>query len=219
MNQFCSIWLPRISQVLTSLFLPLQVNSTSNVLDFAAPTSTMNGPSTHAPSGSVSAATVPAPDHVRVAPGPRLRNPSPSATSPAVTSEQVPAQSLDARDPSSNEDDFGSSSGLLKRTTSSSSLSFARQSLLRATRDRDESSPRSSIDSSDNDDYRQPAASASASVAAPASASVASPDDLGVADAGVGSGINVAGTARDLLGALSKGLWGSLGGGNRQNSR
>ena len=209
----------RISQVLTSLFLPLQVNSTSNVLDFAAPTSTMNGPSTHAPSGSVSAATVPAPDHVRVAPGPRLRNPSPSATSPAVTSEQVPAQSLDARDPSSNEDDFGSSSGLLKRTTSSSSLSFARQSLLRATRDRDESSPRSSIDSSDNDDYRQPAASASASVAAPAAPSAASPDDLGVADAGVGSGINVAGTARDLLGALSKGLWGSLGGGNRQNSR
>ncbi|TKA55124.1 hypothetical protein B0A53_02094 [Rhodotorula sp. CCFEE 5036] len=201
--------------------MPLQkVNSSSNVLDFAAPTSTMNGPSTHAPSGSVSAATVPAPDHVRVAPGPRLRNPSPSATSPAVTSEQVPAQSLDARDPSSNEDDFGSS-GLLKRTTSSSSLSFARQSLLRATRDRDESSPRSSIDSSDNDDYRQPAASASVSGAAPAStsASVASPDDLGVADAGVGSGINVAGTARDLLGALSKGLWGSLGGGNRQNSR
>ncbi|KWU46191.1 hypothetical protein RHOSPDRAFT_9144, partial [Rhodotorula sp. JG-1b] len=197
-----------LQKVLTSLFLPLQVNSTSNVLDFAAPTSTMNGPSTHAPSGSVSAATVPAPDHVRVAPGPRLRNPSPSATSPAVTSEQVPAQSLDARDPSSNEDDFGSSSGLLKRTTSSSSLSFARQSLLRATRDRDESSPRSSIDSSDNDDYRQPAASASASVAAPAAPSAASPDDLGVADAGVGSGINVAGTARDLLGALSKGLWG-----------
>lgn len=204
--------------MLTALFLPLQVNSTSNVLDFAAPTSTMNGPSTHAPSGSVSAATVPAPDHVRVAPGPRLRNPSPSATSPAVTSEQVPAQSLDARDSVSNEDDFGSS-GLLKRTTSSSSLSFARQSLLRATRDRDESSPRSSIDSSDNDDHRQPATSASGAPPASTSASVAAPDDLGVADAGVGSGINVAGTARDLLGALSKGLWGSLGGGNRQNSR
>lgn len=158
-------------------------------------------------------ATIPAPDHIRAAPGPRLRNPSPSATSPAVTSEQVPAQSLEARDASPGQEGSGSS-GLLKRTTSSSSLSFARQSLLRATRDRDESSPRSSIDSSDNDDYRPPVAPV-----APAPASVAAADDLGVADGGVGSGINVAGTARDLLGALSKGLWGSLGGGNRQNSR
>ncbi|GAA5981986.1 hypothetical protein JCM10908_004693 [Rhodotorula pacifica] len=197
--------------------LPVQkVNSSSNVLAGATPTSTMNGPSTHAPSGSASAATVPVPDHVRVASGPRLRNPSPSATSPAVTSEQVPAQSLDARD-SSDQDTSGGSSGLLKRTTSSSSLSFARQSLLRATRDRDESSPRSSIDSSDNDDYR--AHVPHVAPAAPAPATVATADDLGVADGGVGSGINVAGTARDLLGALSKGIWGSLAGGNRQNSR
>jgi hypothetical protein len=32
------------------------------------------------------------------------------------------------------------------------------------------------------------------------------------------AGIDVAGTARDLLGAISKGIWGSLGGGRTSSS-
>lgn len=204
--------------ILTTPVSPRKVNSSSNVVATDGGDLTpMNAPSTHAPAGNVSASTVPPADHVRPAAGPKLRNPSATTTSPAVSAEQVPAQAIEPH--KWDEQDDGGSSGLLKRTTSSSSLSFARQSLLRATRDTDESSPRSSLDSSEHSFTAPAAAPTPAPATASASTSATASDDLGVVDAGVGSGINVAGTARDLLGALSKGIWGSLGGGNRQNSR
>lgn len=185
----------RSEPILTSAVM--QANPPDDVVDSSEMATPMNAPSTQ------DSAPAAVPEHVRPA---RLRNPSPSSTSTAVVSDQAAVQAIP------QEQDGLDSSGPLKRSTSSSSLSFARQSLLRASRDREESSPRSSLDLSEQD-FRAPA---SASPSAPAAAQS---DELGVGEGGVGSGLNVAGTARDLFGALSKGLWGSLGGGQRQNSR
>ncbi|GAA6048259.1 hypothetical protein JCM3770_006508 [Rhodotorula araucariae] len=174
--------------------------------------------------------------HARTPSGPVLRNPSPSAATTKATGG-------DARPTSPSEDDTSSSalaahpapvnallaaesasgSGLLKRSPSSNSLSYARQSLLRATQ-RDESASRSSCDSLSPSRSSAGRASLDSAPGAGAGAGAdaadaareyrafdaTADDELGAA--AVGGGINVAGTARDLLGAISKGIWGSLGG-------
>ncbi|GAA6002164.1 uncharacterized protein JCM10292_000787 [Rhodotorula paludigena] len=173
--------------------------------------------------------------HGRTPSGPRLRNSSPSiaaaetsseeahAPSPAEEGEHSPLGGPGSASPTSGLDTSASAGpGLLKRSPSSGSLSYARQSLLRATAARDDSASRSSLDgsspalsagrasfdSSDAGDelrqqHQQPYDGAAAA---------GEHDDL--SGAGVGAGINVAGTARDLLGAISKGIWGSLGSGS-----
>jgi hypothetical protein len=102
---------------------------------------------------------------------------------------------------------------MLKRSPSSSSLSYARQSLLRAARassDRDDSASRSSMEGS-----LRRASSDSAHVTQADHDYQYGAEDDELSAGGVGAGINVAGTARDLLGAISKGIWGSLGRSNR----
>ncbi|GAA5984330.1 hypothetical protein JCM11641_006183 [Rhodosporidiobolus odoratus] len=160
--------------------------------------------------------------HARNPSAARLRNASPSTSvsedghglpsSPAVaktaavpsppiaTSSTSPPSSPGALGAAgqSGEDDLS-----LKRTSSASS--YARRSLLRAARGSSSSRERPTLEN----DRRASSAS---------EPDYAHDDDaLGGAAGGVGRGLDVAGTARDLLGALSKGIWGSLGGsGNGQ---
>ncbi|GAA5907160.1 hypothetical protein JCM8208_006707 [Rhodotorula glutinis] len=198
-----------------------------------APAPKADAPAPPAPAPSASGATL---GHSRTPSGPRLRNPSPAtaATTKATAADARPSSPGENGSPSSSSplaspDANGmSSSGtgggpsLLKRSPSSNSLSYARQSLLRATQ-RDEEASRSSVDggsspslsssggrgSLDSGREVDGVGSSSASGSA-AQAHAHDEDEFGAA--AVGGGINVAGTARDLLGAISKGIWGSLGG-------
>ncbi|GAA6049082.1 hypothetical protein NBRC10513_003240 [Rhodotorula toruloides] len=160
--------------------------------------------------------------HQRTSSGPRLRNPSPStATTTAVAEQSAGSDSIGSGSSSgatstpTESDSSGGGNGMLKRSPSSSSLSYARQSLLRAARassDRDDSASRSSMEGSlrraSSDSSRVPQADHDYQYGA-------DDDELNGVAGGVGAGINVAGTARDLLGAISKGIWGSLGRSNR----
>lgn len=207
------------------------------------PDAASSAPSTSASAPAATGATL---GHSRTPSGPRLRNPSPATaeTTKATATEVRPSSpgetgaSPSASSPSSaaGAPDSSASNGgpsLLKRSPSSNSLSYARQSLLRATQ-RDESASRSSVDGGSSpslssstgrgsldsarggeaDGGAPASASAGASAkhdgAAHAHAHAGHDDEFGAA--AVGGGINVAGTARDLLGAISKGIWGSLGG-------
>ncbi|GAA5835678.1 hypothetical protein JCM11251_002995 [Rhodosporidiobolus azoricus] len=91
----------------------------------------------------------------------------------------------------------------LKRTSSASS--YARRSLLRA-------SGRSSSDVSSHS--RSSTSRERDSAAADHDYAFGSSADEDPVGSGVGRGLDVAGTARDLLGAISKGIWGSLGSGS-----
>jgi len=174
--------------------------------------------------------------HSRTLSGPRLRSPSPAtaATTKATAADARPSSPGESASPSSSSplaspDANGLGSGsagggpsLLKRSPSSNSLSYARQSLLRATQ-RDEEASRSSVDGGSSPSLSSSGGRGSldssrevdgvGASAAPGSATHAhAHDDDEFGAAAVGGGINVAGTARDLLGAISKGIWGSLGG-------
>ncbi|GAA5845973.1 hypothetical protein JCM9279_004742 [Rhodotorula babjevae] len=210
----------------------------------AAPTSSAPPPAS-APAPKAEASVPPAPSpssapgatlgHNRTPSGPRLRNPSPAAaaTTKATAADARPSSPGETGSPSSSSplaspDANGLGSGsagaggpsLLKRSPSSNSLSYARQSLLRATQ-RDEEASRSSVDGGSSpslsssggrgslDSSREVDGVGSSAVSGSA-AHAHDDDEFGAA--AVGGGINVAGTARDLLGAISKGIWGSLGG-------
>ncbi|BGP39948.1 protein phosphatase regulator [Rhodotorula kratochvilovae] len=221
----------RVEDVAAKVIIPATVDDTEEVereqREREASASSQEGDAPFAPRTDAPHAPVAAPaiglGHARTSSGPVLRNPSPSAaTTETSTNAARPTSSGEGEAPSaaapslaaSLPADSGSGPGLLKRSPSSNSLSYARQSLLRATQ-RDESASRSSLDGSSPSLSSTGRASID-SMSAPAqrdehrtSYDAAADDELGAA--AVGGGINVAGTARDLLGAISKGIWGSLG--------
>ncbi|GAA5901552.1 hypothetical protein JCM6882_006310 [Rhodosporidiobolus microsporus] len=163
--------------------------------------------------------------HSRTPSLPRLRNASPStgvasedghgspaepalATTAAVPSPPI-ATSASASSPSAASPPplggGGAGAGAdddlaLKRTSSASS--YARRSLLRA-------SGRAASDGSTSSSRER-----ERELYGDHDYHVSSEDDLvGGGGAGVGRGLDMAGTARDFLGAISKGIWGSLGSG------
>lgn len=96
--------------------------------------------------------------------------------------------------------------------------SFARRSLLRAARasseqGREQSPPAALARSASEGAH----AAAAARPPPPPSTNVDGGEYSFGYDEDAGKGIDVAGTARDLLGAISKGIWGSLGGGRNNN--
>ncbi|GAA5943435.1 GATA-like domain-containing protein [Sporobolomyces koalae] len=159
--------------------------------------------------------------HGRTPSGPRLRNPSPSNPTTSTTTEEGhghPSSSTEAivspaqTERVSSRDLFDSSKPDSVVTDESSSTgerkpSFARRSLLRAAR----------ASSEQGREQSPPALARSASEGAntPSRASTNTTGADGEYafgyDGDAGKGIDVAGTARDLLGAISKGIWGSLG--------
>ncbi|GAA6002495.1 hypothetical protein JCM10207_001150 [Rhodosporidiobolus poonsookiae] len=183
---------------------------------------TIVAPTPAAPSSSNPASL----GHSRTPSLPRLRNASPSTagqSSPSQDGHGSPAEPTLAKTPAvpsppiphppqqSEQDDAPA----LKRTSSSSSVhSYARSSLLRAARASSDSGAsasqsrereRPSLDSQGGRSVSDHAVHGDHDYAF-------GDDDFAGAGAGVGRGIDVAGTARDLLGAISKGIWGSLGG-------
>ncbi|GAA5886934.1 hypothetical protein JCM5296_005198 [Sporobolomyces johnsonii] len=186
------------------------VSTPTDTLPLESPTPTA------APAASSSAS--PALGHGRTPSGPRLRNPSPSTPTTSTTAEEGHAEVV--VDPSGSSADPSPAASAMDRSpsldgpdgapttaddASSSSHkrqpSFARRSLLRAAR--------GSSDQGRGDEATsngQSRASVDGTSGAPVDA------DYGFGyDEDVGKGIDVAGTARDLLGAISKGIWGSLG--------
>ncbi|GAA5972326.1 hypothetical protein JCM21900_001789 [Sporobolomyces salmonicolor] len=188
-----------------------------------APTDTLPVESpmpTSAPAASSS--TSPALGHGRTPSGPRLRNPSPSTPTTSTTAEEGhaevvvdpsgsstdPSPAPSAMDCSPLLDGIDGASATHADASSSSHKrqpSFARRSLLRAAR--------GSSDQGRGDEAT-PNGQSRASVEGGSGAPVDADYGFGY-DEDVGKGIDVAGTARDLLGAISKGIWGSLGRGSR----
>ncbi|BGP16040.1 hypothetical protein JCM10213_006824 [Rhodosporidiobolus nylandii] len=185
--------------------------------------------SSASPSAPSPSSTAPSPNpqsalgHSRTPSAPRLRNPSPSlGTSASDEGHGAPASPALQRTaavpspPIANGGAIGADEVELKRTDSSSSAnangtassagSYARRSLLRAARASSDSGSSRGSTSRERPSMGEDRRSASASSA---------PDHEYAfgADENVGKGIDVAGTARDLLGAIGKGIWGSLGGG------
>lgn len=175
------------------------------------------------------------PGHGRTPSGPRLRNPSPSNPTTSTTNEEghanehpsespvtssISTERIPSRDGSESSKHSNNSTAQNPSSSTSTSEStpsndrkpsFARRSLLRAARASSEQGRESS----------PPALARSASEGANGHAK-ASTSTGGVDgeyafgyDEDAGKGIDVAGTARDLLGAISKGIWGSLGRGSK----
>jgi len=175
------------------------------------------------------------PGHGRTPSGPRLRNPCPSNPTTSTTNEEghanehpsespvtssISTERIPSRDGSESSKHSNNSTAQNPSSSTSTSEStpsndrkpsFARRSLLRAARASSEQGRESS----------PPALARSASEGANGHAK-ASTSTGGVDgeyafgyDEDAGKGIDVAGTARDLLGAISKGIWGSLGRGSK----
>ncbi|GAA6061237.1 hypothetical protein JCM10212_002696 [Sporobolomyces blumeae] len=163
------------------------------------------------------------PGQPRTPSGPRLRNPSPSnpttkttneeghaeptTTSTAHVAEPVITSASAERVPSRDADDSKQQESVTRADLPSPERkpSFARRSLLRAARasseqGRDESPP-----------AMHRSASEGANVPGRATDGAVDGEYPFGYDEDAGKGIDVAGTARDLLGAISKGIWGSLG--------
>ncbi|GAA5980209.1 hypothetical protein JCM5350_000871 [Sporobolomyces pararoseus] len=186
-----------------------------------------------------------APGHGRTPSGPRLRNPSPSNPTTSTTNEEghghpsssserlvksPSTTSLDritsradsnptAIEPSQQPSTSSSSQNPSSSSSSDRKPSFARRSLLRAAR----------ASSEQGREQSPPALARSASEGANSSSSSTTPRTSSSTsnldgeysfgyDEDAGKGIDVAGTARDLLGAISKGIWGSLSGGRSSSS-
>ncbi|GAA6023129.1 hypothetical protein JCM11491_000084 [Sporobolomyces phaffii] len=203
--------------------LPSSDSSSSLEVRASAPTSTASSQLSHSRVPSL---------------GPRLRNPSPSNPTTSTTNEEGhghPSSSSEhlvtPKEPQSVSMGASASEQQAQSTSSSSppsadrKPSFARRSLLRAAN-------RASSDQGGSRDSSPPSLSRSASEGAGAGANASASSSSAANSAGGGgeysfgtydeeagkAGIDVAGTARDLLGAISKGIWGSLGGGRSHGS-
>ncbi|GAA5878547.1 hypothetical protein JCM16303_002118 [Sporobolomyces ruberrimus] len=163
--------------------------------------------------------------HGRTPSGPRLRNPSPSNPTTSTTNEEGhghPSSSSEhlvsssaERVPSRDDSDAKSTTRATDDQTAQPDRkpSFARRSLLRAARasseqGREQSPPALARSASEGANAQSTSSSRSAT---PNANAVDGEYSFGY-DEDAGKGIDVAGTARDLLGAISKGIWGSLGG-------
>ncbi|GAA5959598.1 hypothetical protein JCM3765_007211 [Sporobolomyces pararoseus] len=150
---------------------------------------------------------------------------SPSTTSLDRISSRADSNPT-AIEPSTSSSQTSSSQNQSSSSTSSSSSSsdrkqpsFARRSLLRAARasseqGREQSPPTLARSASEG------ANSSSSTTTTPRTSTTSNIDgeySFGY-DEDAGKGIDVAGTARDLLGAISKGIWGSLSGGRSSSS-
>lgn len=137
--------------------------------------------------GPVSAKT--APEASPPAPAPRYRQPSPAKPASSTTTDEeahaVDLQSL-SNSPALTPADLASTPW----SDESNAPSYARRSLLRAARSMSEDGTRPSVDNPrvQTDDY---------------GFGYYDEEETGI----VGRGLDVAGTARDIIGALSRGLW------------
>ncbi|GAA5857438.1 hypothetical protein JCM8547_009273 [Rhodosporidiobolus lusitaniae] len=191
----------------------------------------VSSPPAPTPSATTSTSNPSSLGHSRTPSLPRLRNASPS-TVPSAPGKSTPsedghsspsepalartaavpsppiatASTVPPSPPSRSESDSAAPGG----KSSSSSSSYARRSLLRASRASSDSGSGRSSTSREREHF----SSSSSSSGVPAG----DHDYAFGADDGVGKGIDVAGTARDLLGAISKGIWGSLGSGGSGSS-
>ncbi|GAA5907673.1 protein phosphatase regulator REG1 [Sporobolomyces salmoneus] len=201
----------------------LPTSTSTSSLEVHAPVPTHS----HSHSHSNSNSSIDGPGHGRTPSGPRLRNPSPSNPTTSTTNEEghghpssssehlVKSASSTSLDRLPSRDDSRPSSSTLTEDQPLSTQpadrkpSFARRSLLRAAR----------ASSEQGREQSPPALARSASEGANSSQSTTRTSTPNIDgeysfgyDEDAGKGIDVAGTARDLLGAISKGIWGSLGG-------